>query len=96
MMAYVIIMLMYFSKEIRSNHELVELAVQNNSHSYLYADNALRINNGVKNNESLLYIALRSNPDLIMHIDVEWLKDEIVIEIIKIQRPILLGFLKNK
>ena len=90
------LMLMYFSKEIRSNHELVELAVQNNSHSYLYADNALRINNGVRNNESLLYNALRSNPDLIMHIDVEWLKDEIVIEIIKIQRPILLGFLKNK
>jgi hypothetical protein len=31
-----------------------------------------------------------------MHIDAEWLKDEIVIEIIKTQRPILLGLLQNK
>ena len=90
------LMLKYFSKEIRSNHELVELAVQNNPHSYLYVDNEIRIDNANPNNKLLLYNALKGNPDLIMHIDAEWLKDEIVIEIIKTQRPILLGLLQNK
>ena len=90
------LMLKCFSKEIRSNHELVELAVQNNPHSYLYADNEIRFDNGNPNNKLLLYNALKGNPDLIMHIDVEWLKDEIVIEIIKNQRPILLGLFQNK
>ena len=90
------LMLKYFSKEIRSNHVLVELAVQNNPHSYLYVDNEIRIDNANPNNKLLLYNALKGNPDLIMHIDAEWLKDEIVIEIIKTQRPILLGLLQNK
>jgi|688.fasta_scaffold46159_3 hypothetical protein len=90
------LMLKCFSKEIRSNHELVELAVQNNPHSYLYVDNEIRIDNANPNNKLLLYNALKGNPDLIMHIDAEWLKDEIVIEIIKTQRPILLGLLQNK
>jgi len=90
------LMLKCFSKEIRSNHELVELAVQNNPHSYLYADNEIRFDNGNPNNKLLLYNALKGNPDLIMHIDAEWLKDEIVIEIIKNQRPILLGLFQNK
>ena len=90
------LMLKYFSQEIRSNHELVELAVQNNPQSYLYAANEISVDNGNLNNRSLLYNALRGNPDLIMHIDAEWQKDEIVIEIIKNQRPILLGFLQNK
>jgi hypothetical protein len=89
-------MLKYFSQETRSNHELVDLAVQNNPHSYLYADNEIRVDNGNPNNRSLLYNVLRGNPDLIIHIDAEWLKDEIVIEIIKTQRPILLGLLQNK
>lgn len=87
------LMLKYFSQEIRSNHELVELAVQNNPHSYLYAANEIRVDNGNPNNRSLLYNALRGNPDLIMHIDAEWQKDKIVIEIIKNQKAILLGFL---
>jgi hypothetical protein len=90
------LMLKYFSKEIRSNHVLVELAVQNNPHSYLYVDNEIRVDNANPNNKLLLYNALKGNPDLIMHIDAEWLKDEIVIEIIKTQRPILLGLLQNK
>jgi hypothetical protein len=90
------LMLKYFSQETRSNHELVDLAVQNNPHSYLYADNEIRVDNGNPNNRSLLYNVLRGNPDLIIHIDAEWLKDEIVIEIIKTQRPILLGLLQNK
>ena len=90
------LMLNFFSKEIKSDHELVELAVQNNAQSYLYADNSIRVNNGNKNNNLLLYNALRGNPDLIMHIDKEWLKDEIVIQIVTNQRPILLGlFTKN-
>lgn len=90
------LMLKFFSKEIKSDHELVELAVQNNAQSYLYADNSIRVNNGNKNNNLLLYNALRGNPDLIMHIDKEWLKDEIVIQIVTNQRPILLGlFTKN-
>jgi hypothetical protein len=43
----------------------------------------------------LLCNALKGNPDLIMHIDGAWLKDENVVEIIKHQRPILLGFLQG-
>ncbi len=83
-------MLKYFSKEIRSDHELVELAVQNNAQSYFYADNSIRIKNGNKNNNLLLYNALRGNVDLIMHIDKEWLKDKIVIQIVANKRPMLL------
>jgi hypothetical protein len=84
------LMLKYFSKEIRSDHELVELAVQNNAQSYFYADNSIRIKNGNKNNNLLLYNALRGNVDLIMHIDKEWLKDKIVIQIVANKRPMLL------
>jgi hypothetical protein len=88
-------MLKYFSNEIRNDHEIVEIAVQSNPNSYLYASNEIRLDHGVKSNKLLLCNALKGNPDLIMHIDGAWLKDENVVEIIKHERPILLGFLQT-
>jgi hypothetical protein len=88
-------MLKCFSNEIRNNYEMIAIAVQSNPNAYLYASNEIRLDNGIKANKLLLCNALRGNPDLIMHIDGAWLKDENVIEIIKDQRPILLGYLQT-
>jgi hypothetical protein len=83
------LMLEYFSEEIKNNPELVTIAIENNIDAYFLASSELRQYNKDGNNKELLLKVINKNASFILHVNKDWLKEEEIISLIKMNSPIL-------